>query len=82
MSDITPTRATAFRRPTDESRLARWLLIIGVVALRGVLLYAPLAVVFVEALAKGAGAAVQSLAKPEAWSAIRLTLQLPPWPCR
>ncbi|MEO6298012.1 MAG: sulfate ABC transporter permease subunit CysW [Paracoccaceae bacterium] len=64
----------SFRRPTDESPLARWLLIIGVVALLAVLLYAPLLVVFAEAFAKGTGAAIKSLGKPEAWSAIRLTL--------
>ena len=74
LSDLTPAHIAAFRRPTDESPLARGLLIIGVVALLAVLLYAPLIVVFSEALAKGAGAALQSLAKPEAWSVIGLTL--------
>ncbi len=78
MSDITPTtlvaRAVPFRRPTDESPLARWALIITVVALLAILLYAPLIVVFVEAFAKGGMAALQSLTRPEAWSAIRLTL--------
>ena len=74
MSDITPSRATTFRRPTDESPLARWALTVAVVLLLCILLYAPLAVVFTEALAKGAGAALKSLTKPEAWSAIRLTL--------
>jgi sulfate transport system permease protein len=78
LSDITPTtlvaRAVPFRRPTDESPLARWALIITVVALLAILLYAPLIVVFVEAFAKGGMAALQSLTRPEAWSAIRLTL--------
>ena len=70
MSDLTRT----FRRPTDEAPLARWSLTIGVVLVLCILLYAPLAVVFTEALAKGAGASLKSLTKPEAWSAIRLTL--------
>ena len=77
MSDIAPLiqhDARAFRRPTEESPLARWTLIFGVVAVLAVLLYAPLAVVFTEALAKGLGAALTSLTKPEARSALRLTL--------
>ena len=71
MSDI---HSHTFRRPTEEPAIARVTLIVGVVAVLAVLLYAPLLVVFTEALAKGAGAAIASLAKPEAWSAIRLTL--------
>ena len=72
MSDITPIRA--FSRPTEEPFAARVALICGVVAVLAVLVYAPLIVVFTEALAKGLGASLASLAKPEAWSAIRLTL--------
>ena len=45
-----------------------------VVLVLAVLLYAPLIVVFTEALAEGVGAALMSLARPEAWSAIKLTL--------
>jgi len=74
LSDATNPLALAFRRPTDETPLVRYLLIIGVVAGLAVLLYAPLIVVFAEALAKGGFEAVKSLAKPEALSAIRLTL--------
>ena len=82
MSDATPlndptvTRHDArnFRYPTEESPAARWALILGVVAILTVLVYAPLVVVFAEALAKGVGAALTSLTKPDAWSAIRLTL--------
>jgi sulfate transport system permease protein len=66
--------ARSFRRPTEESPLVRVTLIVTVVAMLAVLVYAPLAVVFVEALAKGLGAALASLGKPEALSAIRLTL--------
>lgn len=72
MSDLPLSHA--FRRPTEESPLARWCLIVGVVAILAILLFAPLLVVFSEALAKGLGAALASLAKPEASSAIRLTL--------
>ena len=68
------TRSHAFRRPTEEPAFARMALILGVVAVLAVLLYAPLLVVFTEAMAKGVGAALASLAKPEALSAIRLTL--------
>ncbi|MBC7479494.1 MAG: sulfate ABC transporter permease subunit CysW, partial [Pseudorhodobacter sp.] len=64
----------AFRRATEESPIARWCLIVGVVVVLAVLIYAPLAVVFAEALAKGVGAALTSLTKPDAWSAVRLTL--------
>jgi len=64
----------AFRRSTEESPIARWCLIVGVVVVLAVLLYAPLAVVFAEALAEGVGAALASLTKPEARSAVRLTL--------
>ena len=77
MSDITPVNhdlARRFRRPTEESPLERRTLIITVIALLSVLVYAPLTVVFFEALAKGLGAALTSLTKPEALSAIRLTL--------
>jgi sulfate/thiosulfate transport system permease protein len=70
MSDI-PLR---FRAATEESPLTR-LLLIGIVLVGlAVLLFAPLIVVFFEALREGAVAAVASLANPEAASAIRLTL--------
>ncbi|MBD9526820.1 sulfate ABC transporter permease subunit CysW [Paracoccus sp. PAR01] len=73
---LAPTeRATHKWRPvTEESPLVRALLI--AVALGGLafLVLAPLAVVFAEAFAKGALEAVKSLAKPEALSAIKLTL--------
>ena len=63
-----------FKSATQESRPFR-LILIGLSFLgMGVLLFAPLAVVFVEALRDGAVAALQSLSNPEAASAIRLTL--------
>ncbi|ABL72406.1 sulfate ABC transporter permease subunit CysW [Paracoccus denitrificans] len=74
-----PTPATAGRpakwRPaTEESRLTRILLIAAALGGLAILVVAPLAVVFAEALARGAAQAVTSLTRPEATSAIRLTL--------
>ena len=71
MSDIAHPR---FRAATEEPPLARWALI-GVAALGlAVLVFAPLIVVFAEALAKGWLAAVQSLGNRDAVQAIKLTL--------
>ena len=72
MSDL--TNAPAFRAVTTESPLTRALLIATVLALLAILLFAPLIVVFVEALHDGSGAALASLANDESSSAIRLTL--------
>ncbi|MFD1911265.1 sulfate ABC transporter permease subunit CysW [Halodurantibacterium flavum] len=82
MSDTTlrlvapvPRPAPAARRSaTEESPLARGILI--AVALGGLLLLvgAPLVAVFAEAFARGWGAAVASLQSRDAMSAIRLTL--------
>ncbi|HWL58719.1 MAG TPA: sulfate ABC transporter permease subunit CysW [Paracoccus sp. (in: a-proteobacteria)] len=63
-----------WRPVTEESPLTRAILIAVALGGLALLVVAPLAVVFAEALAKGAGAAVASLAKPEALSAIKLTL--------
>ncbi|CAM3072062.1 sulfate transport system permease protein [Paracoccus aminovorans] len=72
MSD---TQAPAKWRPvTEESRPARIALIAVALVGLGILVLAPLAVVFAEALAKGAGAAIASLGNRDAQSAIRLTL--------
>lgn len=71
MSDATVTR---FRRATEESPLVRWLLIGVSVAGVAILVFAPLIIVFAEALAKGWGAAVASLGNRDALSAIKLTL--------
>ncbi|MBL3610818.1 sulfate ABC transporter permease subunit CysW [Rhodovulum sulfidophilum] len=59
---------------TTEPRLARWSLIGAVLALVGILLFAPLATVFAEALAAGGAAALASLGSPDARAAIGLTL--------
>ena len=63
-----------FRPVATEPAPVRAALILTSVAFLAVLLFAPLIVVFVEALRDGAIAAVASLANPEAASAIRLTL--------
>ena len=72
MSDLSLT----FRPVTEETPLTRRLLIGLVVVLLAFLLFAPLIVVFAEALADGAGAAIASLASADARSAIWLTLMI------
>ncbi len=69
-SDKTPT----WRPVTEESPLTRRILIAVALGGLAILVLAPLAVVFAEALAKGAGAAVRSLANTDARSAIWLTV--------
>ncbi|WP_417725240.1 sulfate ABC transporter permease subunit CysW [Salipiger sp.] len=61
-------------RVITEPRAARLALTTVVIALTAVLLLAPLAVVFAEALRDGAGAALTALVQPEARSAITLTV--------
>lgn len=71
MSDASLAR---FRPVTDESPLVRRVLIGLAVAGLGVLVAAPLIVVFAEALAQGWAAAIASLGNRDALAAIRLTL--------
>ena len=75
MSDLShPLPARTFRPAATE---APWLCITLttlVVAILGVLLFAPLIAVFYEALREGVGASLATLANPESQSAIRLTL--------
>ena len=47
-----------------------------------VFLFVPLAAVFAQAFADGAGAYRRAVTEPEAWSAIRLTLLTALSPCR
>ena len=61
-------------RTIGESRLAATGLVVAGCVLAAVLLVAPLAVVFVNALAGGFGALLNALADPDAVAAIRLTL--------
>ncbi|PZR01052.1 MAG: sulfate ABC transporter permease subunit CysW [Cereibacter sphaeroides] len=63
-----------FRRATEEAPIARWLLIGLAVLGLFILVFAPLLVVFTEALAKGLGAAISSLGNRDARSAIGLTI--------
>ena len=74
MTSQTGARAPKFRAATAESRPARLVLILLALAGVGVLIVAPLATVFAQALAQGWAAAVESLGNHDAWSAIRLTL--------
>ena len=71
---IAPPRRVARLGATTESLTVRWTAIALAVGLSGLLLLAPLAVVFVEALAEGWSVALQSLAAPDARSAVVLTL--------
>ncbi|MGA0540475.1 sulfate ABC transporter permease subunit CysW [Neotabrizicola sp. VNH66] len=74
MSDATFAPARRFRPATQESGAVRWSLIGLAVFGLAILVFAPLAAVFAEALAKGWAAAVKSLAHRDALSAIKLTL--------
>lgn len=76
MSDTAPfpVRPARFRNPTEETPLVRRLAILAAVLGLALLVFAPLLVVFAEALAKGWLASVTSLASRDALSAIRLTL--------
>ncbi len=73
MSDVAIPR---FRPATDETPLARRVMIGVAVAGIGILVFAPLLVVFAEALRQGWTAAVKSLGNPDALAAIKLTLMI------
>ncbi|WP_175998368.1 sulfate ABC transporter permease subunit CysW [Burkholderia stabilis] len=75
----TPSSAERWRAanrldPVSESRVVRWLLTGIALAFLAFFLVVPLAAVFVEALRKGVGFYLESLADPDAWAAIKLTL--------
>ena len=74
MSETTSRLPVRFRAATQEPALARWCLIAVAVAGLGLLVIAPLAAVFAQALADGAAAAVASLGNADARSAIWLTV--------
>jgi sulfate transport system permease protein len=59
---------------TTGPAILRWLLIGTALLFLGLFLVVPLVAVFTYAFEKGAGAYLASLADPETWSAIRLTL--------
>lgn len=68
---VTPRAAT---RRWDLTALRHGLAIGLALSAMAILLVLPLVLIFTEALSKGLGAALDALAEPEAWSAIRLTL--------
>lgn len=76
MSETTSRLPVRFRAATEEPALARWCLIAVAVAGLGLLVIAPLAAVFAQALADGAAAAVASLVNADARSAIWLTVMV------
>ena len=76
MSETTSRLPVRFRAATEEPALARWCLIAVAVAGLGLLVIAPLAAVFAQALSDGAAAAVASLGNADARSAIWLTVMV------
>lgn len=76
LNNPSAARARAAKQldPVSESRAVRWLLIGVALAFLAFFLVVPLAAVFFEALRKGVGFYLESLADPDAWSAIKLTL--------
>lgn len=76
MSETTSRLPVRFRAATEEPALARWCLIAVALAGLGLLVIAPLAAVFAQALADGAAAAVASLGNADARSAIWLTVMV------
>ena len=79
MSDLALSSSVALapaqaRPVVTEPRLVRGLLIGIAFLLVAVLLLAPLATVFAEAFSAGVAASLATLASPDAWAAIRLTL--------
>ncbi len=65
---------SASRRGTEEAPLVKWTLIIVAFAFATVFLLLPLINVFAQALSKGLKVYWSSLADPDSWSAIKLTL--------
>jgi sulfate transport system permease protein len=78
MSDATLTKSSPvrFRSATEENPATRWALIAVAFVGLMILVFAPLIAVFVEALADGVAASLNSLGSPDARDAIRLTLTI------
>src|SRR4051794_39450084 len=78
MAGATKSRWQADRRPsqrgTEEPQVVKWALIVVALAFCAVFLLLPLLNVFVQALSKGWTYYWNSLADPDSWAAIRLTL--------
>src|SRR6266705_1169801 len=75
-TDVLRRRASRAQsqRGTEEPPLIKWTLIALALAFSLVFLLLPLVNVFAQAFSKGPGAYWHSLAEPESWAAIRLTL--------
>ena len=69
-----PARPRRFRDPTAESAAVKWALVATALLFLALVLFLPLAAVFGEALRRGWRVALESVADPDALSAIRLTL--------
>lgn len=67
-------KQTAWSAATRESLFVRWFLIVTALIFLLFFLLLPLAVVFASAFQKGIWVYLRSLADPNAWSAIKLTL--------
>src|SRR5690242_17513943 len=67
-------RRKASQRGTEESRIAKWTLIVIALAFSGIFLLLPLINVFAQAFSKGWAYYVVSISDPDSWAAIRLTL--------
>jgi sulfate transport system permease protein len=74
--DSPSARSRRERSPRQGLRWGRFILIAVALAFMAAFLLLPLLVVFVQALAKGAGAYVAAVSDPMAWAAIRLTLMV------
>src|SRR5437879_7704106 len=78
MADPAKTRSranvNASRRGTEESPVAKWLLIIIALVFSLVFLLLPLVNVFAQALSKGLHAYWEALKDPDSLSAMKLTL--------
>ena len=71
---MTPRTARQARHPTDDPPWVKAILLGLVMAVLGLVLVLPLATVFVQALSKGLGPALEAIREPDAIAAIKLTL--------
>ncbi|MDQ7977407.1 sulfate ABC transporter permease subunit CysW [Paraburkholderia sp. SARCC-3016] len=70
----TASKAVRVDSPVTEPRAVRWILTTVALLFLVLFLVVPLAAVFYQALSKGLAFYFESLADPDAWSAIKLTL--------
>jgi sulfate/thiosulfate transport system permease protein len=74
MSDAASTKKHRVRTAIGEGPGTRAVLIAAALIFLGLMLIAPLLVVFVEAFSRGVGVYIAALALPDTWSALQLTL--------